>query len=168
MRSNLQACGFEENTLNLLSFYLTDRQNSSSQPSSVTINWHTVNRWCPKGSAIGPLLWNIFENDLTYEIKLDFSTYADDHQLHEMGEDLAKVKSSHTVSYNHISFLNRRSQLVWVLASSGLYSITWRMISSKTHFRKQPPFRGEFSPFRCDIASCQFVHGSRVFIQSNK
>ena len=73
----------------------------------------------------------------------------------------------HTVSYNHISFLNR-SQLVWVLASSGFYSITWRMISSKIHFRKQPLFRGEFSPFRCDIASSQFVHGSRVFIQSNK
>ena len=69
----------------------------------------------------------------------------------------------HTVSYNHISFLNR-SQLVWVLASSGFYSITWRMISSKIHFQKQPPFRGNFFPFRCDIfrffefilASCQF------------
>ena len=56
----------------------------------------------------------------------------------------------HTVSYNHISFLNR-SQLVWVLASSGFYSITWRMISSKIHFRQQPPFRGNFCPFRCDI-----------------
>ena len=47
-------------------------------------------------------------------------------------------------------FLNR-SQLVWVLASSGFYSVTWRMISSKIHFRKQPPFRGNFFPFRCDI-----------------
>ena len=56
----------------------------------------------------------------------------------------------HTVSYNHISFLNR-SQLVWVLTSSSFYSITWRMISSKIHFRKQPPFRGNFFPFRCDI-----------------
>ena len=73
---------------------LLNWSSEQSQPSSVTINWHTVNRWCPKGSALGPLLWNIFENDLTYEIKLDFSTYADDHQLHEMGEDLAKVKSS--------------------------------------------------------------------------
>ena len=77
----------------------------------------------------------------------------------------------HTVSYNLISFLNR-SQLVWVLASSGFYSITWRMISSKIHFRKQPPFRGNFFPFQCDIfcffefilASWQCVHGSRVFI----
>ena len=56
-----------------------------------------------------------------------------------------------TESYNHISFFNTRSQLVWVLASSSFYSITWRMISSKIHFRKQPPFRGNFFPFRCDI-----------------
>ena len=81
----------------------------------------------------------------------------------------------HTVSYNHISFLNR-SQLVWVLASSGFYSITWRMISSKIHFRKQPPFREKFFPFQCDIfcffefilASWQCVHSSRVLTQSNK
>ena len=96
----------------------------------------------------------------------------------------------HTVGYNHISFLNTRSQLVWVLASSilgepggsprmassGFYSITWRMINSKIYFRKQSPFRGNFFPFWCDIfrffefilASWQFVHGSRVFIQSSK
>ena len=82
----------------------------------------------------------------------------------------------HTVGYNHISFLNTRSQLVWVLASSGFYSITWRMINSKIYFRQQSPFRGNFFPFQCDIfrffefilASWQFVHGSRVFIQSSK
>ena len=70
----------------------------------------------------------------------------------------------HTVGYNHISFLNTRSQLVWVLASSGFYSITWRMINSKIYFRQQSPFRGNFFPFQCDIfrffefilASCQF------------
>ena len=36
----------------------------------------------------------MFENDLTYEIKSHVSMYAGDHQLYEMGEDLAKVKSS--------------------------------------------------------------------------
>ena len=56
----------------------------------------------------------------------------------------------HTVSYNDISFLNTRQQLVWVFAtcSSGFCSITWRVISRsvgyKIHFWKQPPFRGNF------------------------
>ena len=40
-------------------------------------------------------------------------------------------------------------------ASSGFYSITWRMLSRsagyKIHFRKQPPFRGNFVPCRCDM-----------------
>ena len=49
---------------------------------------------------------------------------------------------------NHINFLNIRLQLILVLTSSGFYSITWRMISKsagyKIHFRKQPPFRGNF------------------------
>ena len=84
-----------------------------------------------------------------------------------------------TESYNHISFFNTRSQLVWVLASSKFYSITWRMISRsagyKIHFRKQPPFRGNFFPLSVwyllllwIYAPWQFVHGSCVFIQSNK
>ena len=53
-----------------------------------------MNGECPQGSALGPLLWNIFQNDLTYEMKSDVSMYGDNHQLCEMGEVLAKVKSS--------------------------------------------------------------------------
>ena len=55
-----------------------------------------------------------------------------------------------TVSYNHINFLSTCWQLIWVLTSSGFYSITGRMISKsagyKIHFRKQSPFRGNFFP----------------------
>ena len=96
MLRRLRAYGFEENTLNLLRSHLTDRQNSVKL-GPVTINCMAQceqgmpSRICP---WLGPLLWNIFQNDLTYEIKLDVSMYADDHQLYEIGENLAKVKSS--------------------------------------------------------------------------
>ena len=53
----------------------------------------------------------------------------------------------HTVSYNHISFLNTRSQVVWVLASSRFYSITWRMISSKIIFKNSLHSEETFSLF---------------------
>ena len=39
-------------------------------------------------------LWNIFQNDLAYEIKSNLSMYADDHQIYEVGKDFANVKSS--------------------------------------------------------------------------
>ena len=90
-----------------------------------------------------------------------------------------KLTYSITESYNHINFFNTRSQLVWVLASSKFYSITWRMISryagNKISFRKQPPFRGNFFPLSVwyllllwIYAPWQFVHGSCVFRLSIK
>ena len=45
MLSKLRAYGFEENSLNLLRSYLTDRQNRVKL-GPVTSNWHTVNRVC--------------------------------------------------------------------------------------------------------------------------
>ena len=53
-----------------------------------------VNRGCPQGSALGPLLWNIFQNDLAYEINSNLSRYADDHQIYKAGKDLANIRSS--------------------------------------------------------------------------
>ena len=65
----------------------------------------------------------------------------------------------------HINFLNIRSQLILVLTSSGFYSITWRMISKsagyKIHFRKQPPFTGNFRrDVTCKPAIGQCMHSN--------
>ena len=38
---------------------------------------------CPQGSNLGPLLWNIYQNDLFYLSRASsLSMYADDHQLY--------------------------------------------------------------------------------------
>ena len=91
--SKLRAYGFEENLINLLRSYLCDRSNRvklASQKSS----WKQVNRGCPQGSALGPLLWNIFQNDLVYEIEQNLSMYADDHQLFEISDNVAMINNN--------------------------------------------------------------------------
>ena len=93
MLNKLRAYGFEESTVNFLRSYLSNRQNRVRMGSQ-TSSWQVVNRGCPQGSALGPLLWNIFQNDLAYEIKSNLSMYADDHQIYEVGKDFANVKSS--------------------------------------------------------------------------
>ena len=41
---------------------------------------------CPQGSSFGPLLWNLFQNYLSLQVKDENLTmYADDHQLYVMG-----------------------------------------------------------------------------------
>ena len=38
---------------------------------------------CPQGSNLGPLLWNIYQNDLVYlDRSSSLSMYADDHHLY--------------------------------------------------------------------------------------
>ena len=45
-----------------------------------------------QGSSLGPLVWNIYQNDLFYiERESWLSAYADDHKLHYAHEDCKEV-----------------------------------------------------------------------------
>ena len=102
--SKLRAYGFQKSLIRLPASYLCDRYNRvklASQKSS----WPRVNRGCPQGSALGPLLWNIFQNDLAYEIDQNLSMYADDHQLYEVNENVPTV--------NHNLNANATKASVW-------------------------------------------------------
>ena len=91
--SKLRAYGFEENFINLLRSYLCGRSNRVKLASRKN-SWKRVNRGCPQGSALGPLLWNIFQNDLVYEIERNLSMYADDHQLFEISDNVATINDN--------------------------------------------------------------------------
>ena len=48
----------------------------------MTIDWVVVKRGCLQGSTFGPLMWNIFQNDMPNIISdANVSMYADDHQV---------------------------------------------------------------------------------------
>ena len=88
--SKLKAYGFEDNTVRLLESYLCDR-NYRVKIGDLLSSSRTVNRGCPQGSALGPLLWNIFQNDLSYCVTTNLSMYADDHQIYHIGRDQSSV-----------------------------------------------------------------------------
>lgn len=49
----------------------------------------------PQGSLFGPTLWNLFQNDMIYNVNnTDLMMYADDHQLYKSGTDYCEVKDS--------------------------------------------------------------------------
>ena len=60
----------------------------------VRIGTDTMSDWrkrgCHQGSNFGSLMWNIFQNDLMYNIQTDECSvmmYADDHQAYTFGEE---------------------------------------------------------------------------------
>ena len=63
--------------------YFGNRENRT-RVGNCTSEWGAVNRGCPQGSSLGPLVWNVYQNDLLYSgVNSQLSAYADDHQLYQ-------------------------------------------------------------------------------------
>ena len=83
----LKAYGFTNQSLDLIRSFLNDRY-SRVKLGSIRSEWSKMSRGCPQGSSFGPLLWNLFQNDMTMLVKdTNLFMYADDHQLYVTGSD---------------------------------------------------------------------------------
>ena len=64
----LEAYGFGGRSLNLMRSFFADRLNRV-KICDVTSYWIKMERGCPQGSSFGPLLWNIYQNDMLALVK---------------------------------------------------------------------------------------------------
>ena len=89
--SKLKHYGLQQNALQLLSSYLNDR-SQYVQLDNVKSSSHAVTCGIPQGSVLGPLLFNIYINDITEaSTKFDFIMYADDTTLTSNLENFGKL-----------------------------------------------------------------------------
>ena len=92
--AKLEAYGLDNDSLNLLLDYLSFRKQRTKVGSAYT-NWSKIRRGIPQGSILGPLLFNIFINDIFIIIELsDICNFADDNTLYSCGERLTEIKEN--------------------------------------------------------------------------
>ena len=92
--AKLNAYGYDKSAFQFIYSYLKDRKLRTKVTGSYS-SWRELKSGVPQGSILGPLLFNIFLNDIFYFIdKVKLANYADDNTAYAIDhniEDLLKV-----------------------------------------------------------------------------
>jgi ribonucleases P/MRP protein subunit RPP40 len=89
--AKLEAYGFSKESLKFLISYISGRKQRVRIGSSVS-NWVDILSGVPQGSILGPILFNIFINDIFFFIKdTELCNFADDNTLYACDYSLEKV-----------------------------------------------------------------------------
>ena len=94
-----------------------------------------MERGCPQGSSFGPLLWNIYQNNMSAHVKdANLTMYADDHQMYVKGRDHETVRfRMKTHSQQALSWYSNNFLLANPDTFQSLNIYPWKLDKSKSN-----------------------------------
>ena len=92
--AKLNAYGMDRNSVTLIADYLTNRHQRVKIDQCVS-DWNILLKGVPQGSLLGPTIFNLFINDIFYDLKYGkLFNYADDNSVFLTAKTLDSLKES--------------------------------------------------------------------------
>ena len=102
MIAKLGVYGFEKDAMRYMKSYLT-KKKQRVRVNKTFSEWERITADVPQGTILGPLLFNIFLNDVFFFISnSSISNHADDNTLHTLGGNLKKNKDNLRNSFDTV------------------------------------------------------------------
>ena len=134
--AKLEAYGFKTSALKLIYDYLKDRKQRTKVNGSYS-SWRTLLRGVPQGSILGPLLFNLFINDIFFFLdKVNIANYADDNTTYAVETDIMdllktlETETLHVLNWfrlNEMKPNQGKCHLIVADINHKLYSSNWRI-----------------------------------------